>query len=628
MAKEEIQQDIYPSFHHNQDDVDDDYDEDKLIDLEVEQMKTKEQYLKKIESTHADDKSVKSNNKKKNPSVIPHQLFPVFLATLGSIGISALQPVSIIIFGEFLAEFGSSMSNVDELLNNTIKMILIFVYIGTGIIVGGYCTHALWVLSGENQVKRIRQLYVHSILRQDMTRFDKAEEGSLTTRLATDTQMIQDGISEKLGLMVQLIAQVIAGFIIAFVKGGDLLAQDMYAHAGSIAEQVFSGIRTVYAFSLQDRFSKSYDRELDKVCATGVRRGLFMGVQTAAFIFVLFYTYALSFWYGAKLVNEGTLTGDIVLIAFFAMLIGIMSLLSLPLNLAAVASACGAAYRIFETIDRIPDIDPDSLEGIKDGKLTGQIEFSKVDFAYPTRSDIQVLKGFSAKVEPGQTIALVGSSGSGKSTTVQLLQRFYDVLGGDIFLDGKSIKNYNAQWLRRQIGVVSQEPVLFNMSVRKNLLMGATHTVTDGEIVEVCKKANCHSFISQLPQGYDTMIAQQGGMLSGGQKQQIAIARAIFKNPSISLLDEAASTLDTKSKRIVQQALDVASENRTTLMIAHRLSTIRNADTIIVMKQGEVVEQGNHNDLFEKDGVYADLVRKQLIAMEQEEGQSDDNRDD
>ncbi|KAI9276723.1 P-loop containing nucleoside triphosphate hydrolase protein [Phascolomyces articulosus] len=663
-----MQQDTYRSFHHNQDDYyddyNDDYDDDELIDLKVEQVKAKKQGLKKVESSHADDKNVKSSKKKKNPSVMPHQLFryaskldlvAVLLATLGSIGIGVLQPVSIIIFGEFLAKFGSSMSNVDELLNNTIEMILIFVYIGTGIIVGGYCTHALWVLSGENQVKRIRQLYVHSILRQDMTWFDKAEEGSLTSRLATDTQMIQDGISEKLGLMIQLIAQVVAGFIIAFVKGWRLAvvilatvpimvilgaamgfqytkftqrAQDMYAHAGSIAEQVFSGIRTVYAFSLQDRFSKSYDRELDKACATGVRRGLFMGIQTAAFDFVLFCTYAISFWYGAKLVKEGTLTGDVVLIAFFAMLIGTMSLLSLPMNLAAVASACGAAYRIFEVIDRVPDIDPDSLDGIKDGKLRGKIEFSNVDFAYPTRYDIQVLKGFSAKVEPGQTIALVGSSGSGKSTTVQLLQRFYDVLGGDIFLDGKSIKSYNVQWLRRQIGVVSQEPVLFNMSVRKNLLMGATYTITDDEIVEACKKANCHSFISQLPQGYDTMIGQQGGMLSGGQKQRIAIARAILKNPPILLLDEATSALDTKSERNVQQALDVASENRTTLIIAHRLSTIRNADTIIVMKQGQVVEQGSHSDLVEKDGVYADLVRKQLIAMEQEEGQQDDNRDD
>ncbi|KAI7858541.1 P-loop containing nucleoside triphosphate hydrolase protein [Circinella umbellata] len=644
-----------------------DCDDDKLIDLEVEQIKLKQHELEKIESTHeADDKKKKKKeDKKKEPSVMPHKLFryaskfdllAVILAAIGSIAIGALQPVAIIIFGDFLADFGSSITNVDMILENTIDMILIFVYIGTGILVGGYCTHALWVISGENQAKRIRQLYIHSILRQDMTWFDKSEEGSLTTRLATDTQMIQEGISEKLGLVIQLLAQVIAGFVIAFVKGwrlavvilatvpvmaivGGLMgiyytkftktAQDSYAQAGSIAEQVFSGIRTVYAFSLQDRFSERYDKELDKACATGIRRGIVMGVQMAAFIFVLFCTYGLSFWYGAKLVDEGTLTGGVVLIAFFAMLIGTMSLLSLPMNLSAVASACGAAYRIFEIIDRVPDIDPDSPEGIKDGKLTGQMEFNHIKFAYPTRPDIQVLKDFSSKVQPGQTIALVGSSGSGKSTIVQLLQRFYDALDGDILLDGKSIKEYNVKWLRQQIGVVSQEPVLFNMSVRKNLLMGATGTVSDEEIIAACKKANCHSFISQLPHGYDTLVGQQGSMLSGGQKQRVAIARAIIKNPSILLLDEATSALDTKSERIVQQALDVASENRTTLMIAHRLSTIRNADMIIVMKQGEVVEQGSHSELIEKNGTYADLVHKQLIALEQEEEQekSDDSRE-
>ncbi|KAI9498235.1 P-loop containing nucleoside triphosphate hydrolase protein [Zychaea mexicana] len=644
--------------------------EDKLLELEVQQLKMKQQELERIDSTHNDgngkDKEMKKKEKKeKKPSLKPHQLFryasafdllAVFFASIGSAAIGVLQPVSIIIFGDFLAGLGSSITDPAQLLDSTIDMILIFVYIGTAMLVGGYFTHMLWVLSGENQAKRIRQLYVHSILRQDMAWFDKAEEGSLTTRLATDTQMVQEGISEKLGMVIQMTAQVIAGFVIAFVKGWQLAviilatvpilgivggamgyyyskftqtAQDSYAQAGSIAEQAFAGIRTVYAFSLQGRFSERYDKELDKAEATGSRRGVVMGIQIGVFMFVLFCTYALSFWYGGKLVDEGTLTGDIVLIAFFAMLMGTMSLLSLPMNLAAVASACGAGYRIFAIIDRVPDIDPDALGGIKDGKLSGHIEFRNVDFSYPTRPDIQVLKGFSAEVRPGQSIALVGSSGSGKSTTVQLLQRFYDAMDGEVLVDGRNIKDYNVQWLRSQIGVVSQEPVLFNMSLRKNLLMGAMREVTDTEIIEACKKANCHSFITQLPKGYDTMVGQQGSMLSGGQKQRVAIARAILKNPSILLLDEATSALDTKSERIVQSALDVASQNRTTLMIAHRLSTIRNADLIIVMKQGEVVEKGNHYDLIAQDGAYAELVRKQLIAMEEEQdGKSDDSHND
>ncbi|KAI8150323.1 P-loop containing nucleoside triphosphate hydrolase protein [Fennellomyces sp. T-0311] len=580
----------------------------------------------------------------------------IIIGCIGSIGIGALQPVAIIVLGQFLDDLGSVLSGTsEEMLNKSMDMILVFVYMGTAVLVASYTTHAFWVIAGESQAKRIRQLYVHSILRQDMTWFDKAQDGSLTTRLATDTQMIQEGISEKLGSTVQMISQIIASFVVAFVKGWQVavvilatiplmavigglmehfytkytkIAQDSYAQAGSVVEQAFSGIRTIYAFSLQDRFAKRYEVELKKACVTGSRRGTMLGVQMGAIMLILFGSWGITFWYGSKLVDEGKITSGTVVIAFFAMFLGMMSLFNLPMNLSAISSACGAAYHIFAIIDRVPEIDTDSSEGIKDKKLSGQVEFRNVDFAYPTRPDIQVLKNFSVEIEPGMTVALVGSSGSGKSTVVQLLQRFYDTLGGDVLIDGKSIKDYNVQWLRGQIGVVSQEPVLFNMTIRKNLLMGAAHHVTDEEMVEACKKANCHAFISQLPKGYDTMVGQQGSMLSGGQKQRIAIARAIIKNPSILLLDEATSALDTRSERVVQRALDVASEDRTTLVIAHRLSTIRNADMIIVMTQGEIIERGNHNELVEKGGLYADLVRKQLIATEQEDGDSDSTQDD
>ncbi|KAG2221529.1 hypothetical protein INT45_004523 [Circinella minor] len=628
------------------------YNETKRVDQELE----------KIPSTQDDEtdsnkkKKKKEEKKKKEPSVAPHKLFRyatsldllgVFVASIGSLGIGLLQPLSILMFGQFLSDFGSAMTNPDMLLDSTIDVILIFVYMGTATLVGGYITHALWVLTGERQARRIRELYVHSILHQDMTWFDKSEEGSLTTRLATDVQAIQEGISEKMGMIFQMTALFVSGMVIAFVKGWRLAviilatipimgvlagsvgfyyskltekSQDTYAHAGSIAEQAFAGIRTIYSFSLQSRFSARYDKELDKACAIGCKRGVVLGLQIGIFMFVVFSTYALSFWYGGKLVSEGILTGDVVMVVFFAMMMGTQSFQSLPMNISAVSNACGSAYRIFEIIDRKPEINPDSLEGIQHGKLSGQIEFKGVHFCYPTRPDTQVLENFSIQIKPGQTIALVGSSGSGKSTTVQLLQRFYDALEGQVLIDGKNIKEYNVQWLRGQIGVVSQEPVLFNMSVRKNLLLGAMHeNVTDEEIIDACKKANCHSFISQLPNGYNTMVGQQGSMLSGGQKQRIAIARAILKNPSILLLDEATSALDTKSERVVQQALDSASKDRTTLTIAHRLSTIRNADRIIVMQHGQVVEQGTHNELVEKDTMYAELVRKQLIAMEQQE---------
>jgi ABC-type multidrug transport system fused ATPase/permease subunit len=228
-----------------------------------------------------------------------------------------------------------------------------------------------------------------------------------------------------------------------------------------------------------------------------------------------------------------------------------MSLLQLPPQLSAVTSAMGAAYKIYNTIDRVPIIDPDSTEGKKLETVKGHIVFTDTMFKYPTRPDTVVLKSLNLDIKPGMTVAFCGPSGSGKSTTIQLIQRFYDPLAGTVTLDGNNVKDLNVSWLRRQIGVVSQEPVLFNMTVKQNLLMGShSGEVTEEEIIAACTKANCHSFITQLPNGYDTIVGEHGGMLSGGQKQRIAIARALIKNPPILLLDEATSALDTASERL------------------------------------------------------------------------------
>ncbi|KAI8331204.1 P-loop containing nucleoside triphosphate hydrolase protein [Chlamydoabsidia padenii] len=614
-------------------------------------------------NNNGDDSVISDNGKKKKePSVPIYRLFRfttpldrclLMVATIFSIGIGALQPSIIIIFGNLLGTLGdvfaSSMtpggtcqpSNAG--LNMAMDLILTFVYMGTAVLVAAYLSNAIWVYCGERQARRIRLAYVHSILRQEMSWFDKAEEGSLTTRLSTDTQMIQDGISEKFGYFITAISQLIAGLIIAFIKGPKMsgvmicglplvaasgagmgiftmkytvISQDKYAFAGAVAEQAFSGIRTVSAFSIQHRFFKSYDAELVNARDAGLMRGYALGYGLGILFFVMYSSYALGFWYGSGLVMAGEYNVSQVLIVFFSMLLGSAAFLQIPMNLSAISSACGAAYKIFDTIDRVPEIDSDSKEGAQPDHIKGEIEFRDIKFAYPTRPDITILKKLNLKVSPGMTVAFVGPSGSGKSTSVSLLQRFYDPLEGQVLLDGKDLKDYNVAWLRRQIGVVSQEPVLFNMSIKQNLLMGATREVTQDEVVDACKKANCHTFITQLPLGYDTMIGGTG-LLSGGQKQRIAIARAILKNPSILLLDEATSALDTQSERLVQKALDAAAADRTTIVIAHRLSTIRNADLIVVMDQGDLVEQGTHNELLAQGGVYAELVKKQDIALEQ-----------
>ncbi|KAI8339773.1 p-glycoprotein [Choanephora cucurbitarum] len=585
----------------------------------------------------------------------PFEYCLIFVATLCSITSGIIQPISILFFGNVLRSFNEAALNHEDLMGKASPIITTYLLMGLVVLLASYLSSCLWILTGENQTRRIRQKYVHSVLRQDMGWFDKAEEGSLTTRLAADVQLIQEGISERFGQCIMCFAQFVAGCAVSFSKGwrlaavmisitpalactGGLMgimvnkytvaAQDAYAEAGSISEQVFAGIRTIYSFSLQERFARRYNDSLENAMIAGMKRGTVLGLGLGAYIFCLFSMYGLSFWYGATLVRAHVMDGPTVLVVFLSMMTGAFSLLQLPTNLAVVSSASAAAHKIFETIGRIPAIDTDSPKGVKPRKIRGEIIFRHVQFKYPARPDVTILKDFNLKIKAGTTVAFVGPSGSGKSTSVQLLQRFYDPVRGKVTLDGRNIKDLNVQWLRQQIGVVSQEPVLFNMSIRQNLMMGNTDSdVTPEDIVIACKKANCHSFIKQLPRGYDTLVGEHGGMLSGGQKQRIAIARAIIKDPAILLLDEATSALDTQSERLVQKALDKASADRTTIVIAHRLSTIRNADLIVVMQKGEIIEQGTHAELLSKGGMYSDLVKKQEIQTTLEDQAYSDDED-
>ncbi|CAB4029963.1 multidrug resistance 1-like isoform X1 [Paramuricea clavata] len=422
------------------------------------------------------------------------------------------------------------------------------------------------------------------------------------------------------------IVAISAGLFAKIVGGFTAKELAAYAKAGSVAEQSFSSIRTVAAFGGEAEQTKKYDVHLVNAAKFGVSKGFGVGIGMGIFQMVILGNYALSLWYGIKLLREGDAEPGDVSSTFFMVLLGSMTLGQAGPSMEALAAACGAAHTVFEIIDRESAIDPSSAAGTKPDVIS-DVEFRDIDFVYPSRPTIQILKDFSLKVPHGKRVALVGESGCGKSTVVKLVSRFYDTQKGSVLLDGQNIKDINVSHLRSHIGVVSQEPILFSTTIAENIAFGR-EGVTQQEIEQAAKAANAHNFISQFPKGYETQCGERGTQMSGGQKQRIAIARALVRNPKILLLDEATSALDSESEAVVQDALDRAGEGRTTIVIAHRLSTIRNADIIVVVKEGHVAETGTNEELMAiPNGIYKTLVRLQK-AVDDESGEQDDEVSD
>ncbi|NXD83760.1 MDR1 protein, partial [Halcyon senegalensis] len=516
-----------------------------------------------------------------------------------------------------------------------------YYYVGIGCAVLILSTIQVWtfLIASTRQTARIRQKFFFAVLHQEMAWFDTTQIGTLNTRLTDDINTIHEGIGDKICIFVQFFSTFLAGIIIGFIHGwkltlvilsvspllaasaavwstllASLTAKELsaYAKAGAVAEEILTAIRTVVAFNGQQKALAKYDANLEMARSVGVKKCITTNISLGVSQFLIFGSYALAFWYGTKLTAEEE-NYDIgrVLIVFFSVLIGTFSLGQAAPNLESVANARGAAYIVYQIINKKCLIDSSSKEGYKPDKLIGEIEFRNIHFSYPSRPDVKILTDLNLKVQTGKTIALVGASGCGKSTTVQLLQRFYDPAQGEITLDGRDIRTLNVKWLRENIGIVSQEPVLFATTIAENIRYGR-EDISDAEIEQAAKEANAFDFISRLPDKFNTMVGERGAQLSGGQKQRIAIARALARNPKILLLDEATSALDTQSESIVQAALDKARAGRTTIVIAHRLSTIRTADTIAGFEKGVVVEQGTHSELMLQKGVYYSLVMQQV----------------
>ncbi|KAI0305296.1 multidrug resistance protein 1 [Multifurca ochricompacta] len=527
-------------------------------------------------------------------------------------------------------------------------------YIGVAMFICTYIYMCIWVYTAEVAAKRIRELYLKAVLRQDVSFFDSVGAGEITTRIQTDTHLVQQGLSEKVALVVSFLSAFFTGFILAYARNWRLalamssilpcialtgaimnkfmsrymqLSLKHVAEGGTLAEEVVSTIRTAQAFGTQNVLASLYDGAVLKAFNVDRQAAVAHGVGLACFFFAIYSAYALAFDFGTTLINQGHANAGQIINVIMAVLIGSFSLALMAPELQAITNGRGAAAKLFATIDRVPAIDSASEGGLKPSQVTGEITLENVEFNYPARPDVQIVKNLSLTFPAGKTTALVGASGSGKSTVISLVERFYDPLSGFVSLDGVDIRSLNLKWLRSQIGLVSQEPTLFATTIRGNVehgLINTPHQNASPEeklrlVKEACTKANADGFISKLPLGYDTVVGERGFLLSGGQKQRIAIARAIVSDPRILLLDEATSALDTQSEGVVQNALDKAAAGRTTITIAHRLSTIKDADCIYVMGDGIILERGRHNELLRnEDGPYARLVAAQKLRETRE----------
>ncbi|PHH85449.1 hypothetical protein CDD83_395 [Cordyceps sp. RAO-2017] len=583
-----------------------------------------------------------------------NDLIILFVSAVCAIASGAALPLMTVIFGNLQRTFqnyfnpGRGMT-YDEFEHELTKYVLYFIYLAIGEFVVTYICTVGFIYTGEHISAKIREHYLESCMRQNIGFFDRIGAGEVTTRITSDTNLIQDGISEKVSLTLAALATFVTAFVIGFINywkltlilsstvfalllnigGGSRFilknnqaSLEAYAQGGGLADEVISSIRNAVAFGTQDRLARQYDKHLQKAEHYGFRVKSAVAVMVAGMMLILFLNYGLAFWQGSKFLVEGIIPLSKVLTIMMAVMIGAFNLGNVTPNIQAFATAVAAAAKIFNTIDRVSPLDPTDDKGAKLDRLQGNIRLENIKHIYPSRPEVVVMDGVSLDIPAGKTTALVGASGSGKSTIVGLVERFYDPVQGSVYLDGHDISTLNLRWLRQQMALVSQEPTLFGTTIFHNIRHGLIGTAYEDEaedrqrelVIQAATKANAHDFIAALPEGYETNVGERGFLLSGGQKQRIAIARAIVSDPKILLLDEATSALDTKSEGVVQAALEAAAAGRTTITIAHRLSTIKDAHNIVVMSAGRIVEQGNHDELLEKEAAYHGLVSAQKIA--------------
>ena len=568
------------------------------------------------------------------------------IAIIGSMAAGLSMPLISLLLGDVIDGFDGSIpkEKVPKVIHSAI---INFICAGLGIFFGSLLMVTFWTIIGKRLSDKIKIDYFNTIMKQDQSYFDETNTFEFTTKIQSQTKIIENGIGTKVGVALSAFSQFIASFIIGYITswklslvisamlpllglGGFFMANAMkqgtaemrtYEKAGGMAEEVLYQIKTVASFANFDDEKTRYNNFLDISRKAGINQGYKTGFGIGFIIFVIYGSYALAVGYGSRLIyNNGEKTEDEdkdfgaggVITVIFAIIFGCFSLGQAAPNIKAIYEACNASQDYFDLKNRkikhsFGKEKPDKNEAV------GHLEFKDVSFKYNT-GDKMVLNKINIDFEQDKKMAIVGPSGIGKSTILSLIERFYEPTSGMILFDGKNIKNFEINHWRSFIGYVQQEPVLFNSSIRENIIFGREN-ITESQINEACEKAYATEIINKV--GLDYIVGVKGEKLSGGQRQRIAIARAVLLKPKILLLDEATSALDNKSELEVQKALDMVSKGISTIVIAHKIDTIKNSDKIFCFgKDGNIAEEGTHDELMEKKGIYSELYMKRAKAEE------------
>ncbi len=546
--------------------------------------------------------------------------------------------------GQLLGSGSASPANMEEsikLINfnniNDVALALFILFFAQAFF--SYFRVVIFTNVTENAMRDLRSAAFQKLVHMPMDFFNQNKVGELSSRLSSDVTQIQDTLkttiaeffrqivivfggiafififSWKLALIMLgtvPVMAVIAVFFGRFIRKLSKKSQDNAAQSNAIIEESLVGISNVKSFTNELFMIKRYTEAIDEIKNLNIKSGIWRGLFVSFIIFCLFGAIVFIIWQGLLMTqgpNPQLSSQDFFSFIMYTIMMG-ASIGSLPDLYASIQKSIGATENLMEIIDSPGEQELNN--GTLTPSITGQIRFENVKFSYPQRKDITVLNSISFEAASNHTIALVGSSGSGKSTIASLILNYYNIESGSILIDGTSINDIDTHHLRKHIAIVPQEVLLFAGSIAENIRFGNT-SASEEEVIEAAKKANAWEFIQSFPEGLETQVGDRGIQLSGGQKQRIAIARAIIKNPTILILDEATSALDSESEKLVQDALDKLMVGRTSIVIAHRLSTIKNADTILVLQKGEIVESGNHEKLIQDKGVYFNLVELQGI---------------